>query len=84
MSKFILNNVSPTDLQFEDAGRVALTAFFNLADHWDLSTNEMAQLLGNIKNSRFFEWRKIITKKFHQTQWSASAICFRFHFTQWL
>lgn len=47
-----------TNLQSENAGRVALTAFFNLANHWDLSTAEMAQLLGNIKNSRFFDWKK--------------------------
>lgn len=58
MPKIALKEVSSNDLQSENAGRVALTAFFNLADHWRLSTTEMAQLLGNIKNSRFFDWKK--------------------------
>lgn len=58
MPKIALNQVSASDLQSENASRVALTAFFNLADHWNLSTTEMAQLLGNIKNSRFFDWKK--------------------------
>lgn len=58
MHKLALKRIDSTDLQSQNAGRVALTAFFNLADHWGLSTTEMTQLLGNIKHSRFFEWKK--------------------------
>jgi len=58
MPKPQLNEATYNTLQSENAGRVALTAFFNLAEHWNLSTVEMAQLLGNIKNSRFFDWKK--------------------------
>ena len=36
----------------------ALRAFFNIAEHWDLSTAEQRVLLGNPPSSTFFKWKK--------------------------
>lgn len=36
----------------------AMQAFFNLADAWDLSTEEQIRLLGSPGRSTFFKWKK--------------------------
>ncbi len=41
-----------------ETGRVALTFFFNLMDHWRCSAEQQRVLLGSIGNSTYFNWKK--------------------------
>lgn len=47
------------DLQSGDAGRVALTFFFNLMQLWQCSAEQQRKLLGSIGNSTYFNWKKL-------------------------
>lgn len=42
----------------EAISRAALTAFFNIAEKWQLSREEEQILLGDPARSTFFKWRK--------------------------
>lgn len=42
----------------DNESRVALTAFFNLADNLGLSNFEMKHLLGNVAHTSFYNWKK--------------------------
>lgn len=54
----------PTDEPVAQAGEgpsripVGVETFFNLADLWDLSTEEQIRLLGSPPRSTFFKWKK--------------------------
>jgi uncharacterized protein (DUF2384 family) len=37
---------------------VELEAFFSIAEHWDLSTEDCLKLLGSPGRSTFFKWKK--------------------------
>jgi hypothetical protein len=42
-----------------EAGRVALTFFFNLMEHWRCSKEQQRVLLGSIGNTTYFKYRKL-------------------------
>lgn len=41
----------------QEMSRAGLTAFFNIAQHWKLTTDEQMRLLG-IPRSTFFKWKE--------------------------
>jgi len=41
-----------------EIGRVALTFFFNLMDHWQCTADQQRVLLGSIGNTTYFNWKK--------------------------
>ena len=45
------------DLDSEELGSTALTAFFNITQHWGLSAEEERTLLGAPPRSTFFKWK---------------------------
>ena len=45
------------DLDSEELGRTALTAFFNICAAWGLSSEEERVLLGSPPRSTFFKWK---------------------------
>jgi hypothetical protein len=47
------------DTTTPDAGRVALTFFFNLMAHWGCSAAEQKVLLGGVGNTTFYKYRKL-------------------------
>ncbi|MFC0665963.1 antitoxin Xre-like helix-turn-helix domain-containing protein [Azotobacter chroococcum] len=47
------------DVDTPQAGRVALTFFFRLAELWGLSAEEQMVLLGGIGRSTYFNYRKL-------------------------
>ena len=47
-----------TELQEADFAGPALRAFFQIADHWGLSTAQQRVLLGNPPASTYFKWKK--------------------------
>lgn len=47
------------DVSSGDAGRVALTFFFNLMDLWQCPVEQQRALLGAISNSTYFNWKKL-------------------------
>ncbi|GGJ86169.1 MbcA/ParS/Xre antitoxin family protein [Pseudomonas matsuisoli] len=42
-----------------EAGRVALTFFFNLMEHWGCSREQQRVLLGSVGNTTYFKYRKL-------------------------
>lgn len=46
-----------TKFQSEHLGSTALTAFFNIADAWQLSADDERTLLGSPPRSTFFKWK---------------------------
>jgi hypothetical protein len=42
----------------EELGEAALTAFFNIAHRWQLTSEEERTLLGNPPRSTFYKWKK--------------------------
>jgi len=42
-----------------DAGRVALSFFFNLMEHWGCSKEQQCTLLGSIGNTTYFKYKKL-------------------------
>lgn len=42
----------------EQLGATALTAFFNIAERWRLTSDEERTLLGNPPRSTFYKWKK--------------------------
>lgn len=53
-----LAHVTAPDLQSSDAGRVALTFFFQLMEHWQCNVEQQRRLLGAIGSSTYFNWKK--------------------------
>ena len=47
------------DITSGDAGRVALTFFFNLMEHWGCSKEQQCTLLGSIGNTTYFKYKKL-------------------------
>ncbi|HET9448890.1 MAG TPA: MbcA/ParS/Xre antitoxin family protein [Steroidobacteraceae bacterium] len=47
----------PPALDSEELGSTALTAFFNITQHWGLSAEEERTLLGSPPRSTFFKWK---------------------------
>jgi hypothetical protein len=47
------------DLSSGDAGRVALTFFFNLMNLWQCPVDQQRVLLGSVSNSTYFNWKKL-------------------------
>ncbi len=45
------------DLDSEELGSTALTAFFNITDRWGLSAEDERTLLGSPPRSTFFKWK---------------------------
>ena len=45
------------ELDSEELGSTALTAFFNITQHWGLSAEEERTLLGAPPRSTFFKWK---------------------------
>ena len=46
-----------TKLDPKRINRAALQLFFNISDHWELSTKEQRVLLGEPPESTFFKWK---------------------------
>ena len=51
-------NTEP-DITTGVAGRVALTFFFNLMEHWGCSKEQQCTLLGAIGNTTYFKYKKL-------------------------
>jgi hypothetical protein len=47
------------ELDSADAGRVALTFFFNLMALWQCPVDQQRALLGSIPGSTYFSWKKL-------------------------
>ena len=47
------------DITSGDAGRVALTFFFNLMEHWGCSKEQQCTLLGSIGNTTYCKYKKL-------------------------
>ena len=47
------------DINSPEAGRVALTFFFNLMEHWGCSKEQQCTLLGAIGNTTYFKYKKL-------------------------
>jgi len=47
------------DLDSGDAGRVALTFFFSLMEHWGCTKEQQCILLGSIGNTTYFKYKKL-------------------------
>ena len=54
----LAHNIEP-DITSGDAGRVALTFFFNLMQHWGCSKEQQCTLLGSIGNTTYFKYKKL-------------------------
>jgi hypothetical protein len=47
------------DLDTPEAGRVALTFFFSLMEHWGCTAEEQRALLGKIGNTTFYKYKHL-------------------------
>lgn len=47
------------DLSSGEAGRVALTFFFNLMTLWQCPVDQQRILLGSVSSSTYFNWKKL-------------------------
>ena len=47
------------DINSPEAGRVALTFFFNLMEHWGCNKDQQCTLLGAIGNTTYFKYKKL-------------------------
>lgn len=47
------------DLDSGNAGRVALTFFFSLMEHWRCTKEQQCILLGSIGNTTYFKYKKL-------------------------
>ena len=54
----LLTSARPLASRRDDPAPVALRAFFNIAERWNLSAAEQRVLLGNPPSSTFFKWKK--------------------------
>ena len=51
--------VSKPDIASPEAGRVALTFFFNLRGLWNCSAEQQRILLGSVGNTTYFKYKKL-------------------------
>ena len=54
----VAQNPEP-DITSGDAGRVALTFFFSLMEHWGCTKDQQCILLGAIGNTTYFKYKKL-------------------------
>src|SRR5215831_14601155 len=59
-------NAEQTKFKPERLGATALTAFFNIANAWDLTADDERVLLGSPPRSTFFKWKSERTAKLSQ------------------
>ena len=54
------------DLESGNYGEVALRTFFNIAEAWKLSKDQMITLLGNPSHGTFYNWKSNPPKNIHR------------------
>ena len=57
-SPFPASQPSPSHYTTEDKVKAGLTAFFSIAEEWELSVEEQRALLGAPSRTTFYEWKK--------------------------